>query len=371
MKLWKQIITSLVIIGATAVLSLQNDDVRNALGFTTNSNAQGSGQRNRNSAVPVIVAEVGIRADALKFNAVGTGRAERSIMLTSEDSGKIIEMRLASGKVFAEGDVMLRLDDKEQKLAVELAKARKAQADRVLQRFESLRQSGNAAIAQLDEVTLAADVARIELDQAMEALENRVLRAPFNGYSGLPLVEQGARVDTETEIASFDDRKLLLVEFDLPEALVPRIAAQTQVSATTPSSPNKTYSGEVVAIDSRITAATRTARARVAIKNEADTLRPGASFTINLQLPGEAYPVVPELAVQFSKGALHVWRVKENKVERVTVTMVRRQDGMVLVDGPLSEGDKVVVEGTQRLSDDKVVTIVKQTATPQASEPAS
>ncbi len=371
MKLWKQTLTSLLILGATAILALQSDDVRNAMGLSAEATGAATTQRSRGGAVPVIVSPVTRGENSLVFNAVGTGKAQRSIMLTTEDSGKIVSMNLAAGTRFNEGDVLLQLEDREQKLAVELAKARKAQADRVLQRFQSLRQSGNAAIAQLDEVTLAADVARIELDQAMEALENRVLRAPFTGYSGLPLVEEGARVDTETEIASFDDRETLLVEFDLPEALTSRVAPQASVAASTPSLPNETFEGRVVTIDSRITAETRTARARVAIDNSSDALRPGASFTINLSLPGKTYPMVPELAVQFSKGALHVWRIKDEQVERVTVTMVQRKDGLVLVDGPLAEGDLVVVEGTQRLSDEKPVTIVKQTDIVSESEPAS
>ena len=163
----------------------------------------------------------------------------------------------------------------------------------------------------------------------------------------------------------------MLVEFDLPEALLARVREDMPVTATTPSSPQNSYSGRVVALDSRIVASSRTAKARVAIENERDALRPGASFTINLELPGETYPLVPELAVQFSKGALHVWRVRDGKAERVEVAMVRRQSGSVLVDGPLQKGDLVVVEGTQRLNNGEAVTVLGAEDGPVPPAPSS
>ena len=97
-------------------------------------------------------------------------------------------------------------------------------------------------------------------------------------------------------------------------------------------------------------------------------MRPGASFTVTLQLPGKTYPLVPELAVQFSRGTLHVWRIRNEKAEQVEIAMIRRQSGAVLVDGPLEAGDLVVVEGTQRLNDGAAVTVLDQEGgTPDAA----
>ena len=361
MSIWKQVALSLAIGLVVAGAWHQQDVLRTALGLAAESSGdRAGGERRGGRSIPVIVTHVGTGEDAVEFTAVGTGRAQRSVMLRSEDSGKVVSMKLAPGKRFKAGDVVMRLDNAEQKLAVELARTRKDQADRIFKRFDQLRQSGNAAAARLDEVKSAAEIARIELDQALEAQENRYLRAPFDGVSGLASVEAGARVSTDTEIASFDDRSVLLVEFDLPEALLGRVREGMPVTATTPSSPQNNYSGKVVALDSRIVASSRSAKARVAIRNEGDKLRPGASFTVTLQLLGKTYPLVPELAVQFSRGTLHVWRVRDGTAEQVEITMIRRQSGAVLVEGPLEVGDPVVVEGTQRLSNGAAVTVLDE-----------
>lgn len=372
MKLWKQLIISLIIIGVSSSAWWYSEAMLGALGFAAESRESNANNRNRgNQSVPVIVAKVAIAENSFDFNAVGTSRAQKSIMLKSEDSGKIIELMLIPGKPFKAGDILMRLDDSEQTLAVELARTRKEQANRVFERFEVLRKSGNAAVAQLEEVRLAADVARIELDQALEELENRVLRAPFDGISGLTSVEQGERINIDTDIASYDDRSVLLVEFDLPEALLTRVEKNMPISATTPSSPQQAYAGKVVAVDSRVTASSRTVRVRVAIENETDELRPGASFTIKLSFKGKTYPIVPELALQFSQGALHVWHVKDEKADRVEVVMIRRRDGSVLIDGALKEGDLVVIEGTQRLSAGTKVNVLEQEDQAPTNVPAS
>lgn len=158
-------------------------------------------------------------------------------------------------------------------------------------------------------------------------MTKRVLRAPFDGVAAIGDLDEGASIDTDTEIARFDDSSVILVEFDLPEALIARIGPGTIVTATTPAAPGERFAGRVVAIDMRIASSSRTVRMRIAFANDDGRLWPGASFIVRPELPGESYPVVPELAVIFSRGSLLVWRAVDGKAEQVRVRMVRRRDG--------------------------------------------
>lgn len=370
--LMKQFLLSLLIAGIAIWGWSEQDLILSSLGFAQEqTNAGSERRRGGGREVPVIVERVSTQSNSLDFTAVGTGRAHRSIMLRSEDAGTIVEMAIASGASFDAGDVLMRLDNTAQKLAIDLARARKEQADRVFARFEQLRRSGNAPISSLDEARSGARIAEIELNQALEAEKKRVLRAPFAGVTGLAAVETGAQIDTDTEITSYDDRSVLLVEFDLPEALLSRVSVGMAVTGKTPTSPNGRYGGQVIAVDSRITAANRTAKVRVAIENSNDTLRPGASFEVVLPLKGEVFPVVPELAIQFANDTLFVWRVQEGKAQQVDVTMVRRRNASVLIDGPLKEGDLIVIEGTQRLNEGRAVNVLNAPSNAQPQVPAS
>lgn len=362
LSIWRQLALSAVFVGAVAALWTMQDQARELLGMAAETDAPKGGRGGRET--PVIVAPVTLSQDALNFEVVGTGRALRSVTLRTEASGKVVEMSLESGRRFKTGDVLLRLDDAEQRLALSLAEARFAEAERVRERFSRLEDSGAATIARLDEVKTAAQVAEIELDRAREAMDDRVIYAPFDGVAGLPSIEVGAWIDSDEEIATYDDRSALLVEFELPEALLSRIDAGMPVAASTPAFPGRSFDGVVSAIDSRVDVVSRTARARVAIPNDADLLRPGASFAVEVRLPGETYPLASELAVQFARGALHVWRVRDEVAEQIEVRLVRRRAGAVLIDGPLEEGDLLVIEGAQRLTPGRRVSIVDGAAAP-------
>ena len=355
-SMWKQVLLSALLLGGAAALWFWQEAALDWFGYAAAPEARQAEQRD--PGVPVIVAPVAKARDDLVLEAVGTGRARHSVTLRTEVAGKVAEVTLAPGKRFEEGDVTLRLDDTRQRLALSLAETRLAEAERAVARYERLQGTGAAAAVTLDQAQTEAEIARIEVERAREELADRTLRAPFDGVSGLPAVEAGDWVDSGDEVASFDDRSVILVEFDLPEAYLARVEEGMAVTARTPAVPGASFEGNVAAIDSRVDPVSRTARVRVAIPNPDDRLRPGASFTIRLELPGGAYPVVPELAVQFSRGSLFVWRISDGAAEQVAVELVRRRAGSVLVDGPLAEGDPVVVEGTQRLSPGEAVNVI-------------
>jgi RND family efflux transporter MFP subunit len=354
---WKQLATAICLVAAAGLLWQNREGVQSLIGLEPGGAEPRATERER--GVPVIAAPVRMTDDDLVLEAVGTGRAQRSVTIRAETEGTVVDMPLEAGERYRAGDVLLRLDDTDQRLAVELAETRLAEAVRVRDRYRQLQDTGAAAQARLDEVQTEAEIARIELEAAREELRERAVLAPFDGVGGLSQIDVGDWVDSDVVIASYDDRSVLLVQFELPEALLARVRPGMTVTASTPAVPGHRFEGSVSAIDSRIAEASRTALVRVAIPNPEDRLRPGASFTVRLDLPGDRYPAVPELALQFSEGVLHVWRIEGETVEPVEVRLVRRRAGEVIVEGPLDEGDLVVVEGTQRLVPGQEVTIVK------------
>jgi len=347
--IFKQLAISAFLVAVVGAAWQHRTELRAAIAPGAPEPAGGAGPDAKAPGVPVIVADVGAMPDDLTFSAIGTGFALRSVTLRAPASGEITDLAITPGARFEAGDVLLRLRDTDARLALALAEARLERATSERNRYRALQDTGAAATARFEEAQTDYKVARIAVAQARADLEDRSLRAPFDGVSGLARVETGDRIAADDAIASYDDRSRILVEFDLPEALLGRVRIGLDVSAQTPAVPGRSFDGELVAIDSRVEAATRTARVRAAIDNAGDLLRPGASFAIRLDLPGNSYPAVPELALQFSRGALQVWRVSDGTAEAVPVQLVRRRDGQVIVDGPLSEGDRIVVEGTQRL----------------------
>lgn len=355
---WKQLIVCAALL-AGAWLGWQNRTQVMAFWFSEETVAPSKAERQvALSGTPVIIGTTTIVQDDLSFTAIGTGFAARSVTLRAPSSGKIIELEIAAGAQFAQGDVVMRLDDNDQRFAVSLAQARFERATSDRDRFRQLQNAGTAATVRYEETQTQFIVNEIELERARADLEDRVLHAPFDGIAGLSPVEIGDRIAAGDPVATFDDRSEILVEFDLPEALLGRVTLGLPLQASTPSAEGRSFDGQIAVIDSRIDAATRTARVRASIDNAGDLLRPGASFSLRLDLPGQPFPAVPELALQFADGTLHVWRVVDDIAERVSVRLVRRRGGNVIVEGPLSEGDRIVVEGTQRLRPGAAVAVL-------------
>lgn len=307
---------------------------------------------------PAMRADTGARAivEPLQFEnartrveAVGTSRALRSIELHPATSGEVTAVNFEPGQRVSSGEVLVELDAREERLAVQLAQVRLEDAERLYDRYQRSADSGAVLPTTLDAARTAAEAARIELDRAAVALDYRTIEAPFDGFVGITEVDPGDRINPDTIITTLDDRGALLVTFEVPETLTGDLSVGDEVEIATWSSRSPTAFGEVVDIGSRIDPVTRTFVARARVSNEADRLRPGMSFRVSLNLEGTPYPVVAETGVQWGADGAYIWLVVDGKAKRVPVSVIQRQQGQVLVDGDLREGDLVVVEGIQRM----------------------
>lgn len=319
------------------------------------SGADTARPRDAETPAPVIVAPVRFTSDAAVVEAVGTGKAAAAVTLHPEAAGRVTEILFEAGEQVRRGDALLRLDAEEEKLNVELTRVELQDARQKLARYEKTAPTGAVSITEVDSARTALSAARIALAQAELALEKRTLAAPFAGVVGIPEVDVGDRVTESMPIATLDDRSVLLVDFEVPEAFAYGVQLGGPVEATTWAVPGETFAGTVASVASRIDPQTRTLRARARLANEKDSLRTGMSFTIRLPLQGERFPSVPSIAVQWDRTGAYVWRVVGDEAERVPVDVLKREEEWVLVDAPLARGDRVVIEGVQRLRPGRAV----------------
>ena len=96
--------------------------------------------------------------------------------------------------------------------------------------------------------------------------------------------------------------------------------------------PGLDLEGEVVAVDSRIDADTRTLRVRASLDNAEDALRAGMAFSIGMRFPGDVFAAVDPLAIQWNAGGAYVWVGEDGAAKQVPVRIVQRNNDAVLVD---------------------------------------
>ena len=302
----------------------------------------------------VLVEKAPAATDKIIVRAVGTGEARKSAALYPKTAGEVVAVSFRSQDRVHKGQILLRLEDIHQQIAVRLAKVAVKDATRQLKRLEKLAPSGTASQARLETAQTDLESATLRLDQAEQALDDRIVYAPFDGIIGLTEIDRGDRVTTDTKIATLDDRSEILVEFELPEEYAGRIKIDDPVTVRPWTAPDLRLAGKVSQLGSRIDPVTRTLRVKATIPNEEDLIRPGTSFETELAFTGKPYPTVREVAVLWSRDGAYLWRVakkdgKTETAEKVFVKIVRRDRGRILVDGPLNADDLIVVEGVQGL----------------------
>lgn len=288
------------------------------------------------------------RANA-RVSAIGDARALRSVTVKPLSSGRLVSLDAAAGTEVKAGDVIARLDDDLEAIALERAELAVEDAETTHERVRRLLERGAATDVQEREARLALDSAKLEARNAGLELERRKVLAPIGGVLGLPPVEVGDQVDTGTAIAAIEDRSSLLVEFRVPERAVGALAVGDAVAATPLARPELSLEGRISALDNRLDAASRTLLVQAALPNADDRLRPGMAFAVEMRLPGDPFPEIDALAIQWGAEGAFVWVERAGRAARVPVRVVQRNAERALVAGELTPGERVVSEGVQRL----------------------
>lgn len=296
---------------------------------------------------------------------VGTARARTTATIFPETSGAVTDVLFRTGQVVRAGAPLVRLESREEQLAVELAEVAVAEAEQLLARYRRIENTGAISASQIDEARTALDAAQIELEQARIALAERTIRAPFSGHTGLSDVDAGARITSTTVITQLDDRSSLYVDFSPPEQVFGRIKVGDRVNVRPFADRTMATTARIASVDSRIDPSQRTFVVRAEIDNKDDTLRPGMSFSVDFSMQGESFPAVPEAAILWGSDGAFVWGIEESGPRRIPINIISREQGYVLVQGDIPEGSFIVAEGVQKVRPDTPLVEVGQEGLPR------
>ncbi|NTB98375.1 efflux RND transporter periplasmic adaptor subunit [Agrobacterium tumefaciens] len=379
MRVWKQVGVSVAVVGAGLCLwSFYSPEARNVLaaiglgktpagaievaasggpaaGASTGQNAGGA-RRNGNATL-VVTAPVKKGTVNDRLNAIGNGEAIQSVVVMPQASGTLSEIRTSSGARVVKGQVLARLDDEEQVIERDKAQVALRSAVEKSNSYKNLK-----SVSRLDvlDAQIAEEAAKLALSTAELNLKRRDIVAPIEGVAGIVAANIGDNVTTQSTIVSIDDRSEILVNFWAPERFATAIKVGMPVEATSISRPGETFKGEIEAVDNRVDEASRTIRIRAKFGNEKDELRAGMSFGVTMRFAGETYASVDPLAVQWDAEGSYVWRVTDNKSNKVRVQIVQRNPDAVLVKAELADGEPVVIEGLQRVREGGAVRVGSQ-----------
>jgi membrane fusion protein, multidrug efflux system len=326
----------------------------------------------------------------ITLNALGTVIPLATVTVQTQINGLLVGIGFTEGQIVKKGDFLAQIDPRPYQVALEQAEAtllrdrallRGAQID--LARYQKLAKQNSIAQQQADdqlylvkqyEGTVKLDEAQI--DSAKLNLVYCHITSPVTGKVGLRLIDVGNYVQTSSTTGLFVLTQLqpITVVFPVAEDFLPQIqkriatGAKLAVTAFDRSGTTKLATGTLYAIDSQIDPTTGTVKLKAQFDNEDLELFPQQFVNAQLLIDTlKDVAIAPTAAIQRGAPGTFVFLVKPNNT--VAVTKVRLgpvQGERVAVLSGLSAGDKVVVDGADRLRDGSAVTI------PQAGgKPAS
>jgi membrane fusion protein (multidrug efflux system) len=306
---------------------------------------QGGGQ-----AITVVTALATPREFVDAIDAVGTAKANESVVLTAKITDTVSALNFTDGQKVATGTVIAEMTSGEQSADIAAERASLSEAQKQFERISGLSARGNATRAQLDAAVAARDSATARV-RALEArLSDRLIKTPFAGVLGLRQVSVGTLVRPGDVITTLDDISIIKLDFTVPETFMSALAAGMTVKAKAAAYPGRTFEGKVAAIDTRVDPLTRAVSVRAELPNPDDRLKPGMLLSVSLLNNQRSSLSVPESALVPVQDKKFVFIVsQEEKAERREVTIGARVPGFVEIKSGLEEGERVIVEGLLRV----------------------
>lgn len=317
----------------------------------------------------------------VQLKALGTVTPLQSVTVRPRVDGELLRVSFQEGQQVEAGQLLAEIDPAP--FRIQLAQAQGQQKQNLaelenariqLKRYQDLSQ-GSYVSAQ-DVANLQAQVRQLEgrreidqaaVDEAKLQLQYTRIVAPVSGRVGLRNVDAGNLVSSgdANGIVTIAQTQPISVLFSIPETSLAAVAdaahrdAALPVQAWNREERQVLASGTLSSLDNRIDTATGTLRLRAQFANEDGGLFPNQSVNVRLRLSNDETVVIPDAAVQFGSQGTYVYVVQDDNSAVVrTVSLGANSDGRVAVLDGLSAGDRVVLEGIDRLREGAKVEVI-------------
>jgi RND family efflux transporter MFP subunit len=341
-------------------------------------------------------AEAGGRQSLL--NASGYVTPRRRATIAAKITGRVTGVFFDEGTHVRQGQLLATLDDSDVKRALESAKADRDSAQAAIADFqvqlknakiqlgraEQLRQAGVQTQENLDNASMAADslTAKIALakqqvlgsdariSEAQQAVDNTVIRAPFDGIVVSKDAQVGEMVSpisagggfTRTGIATIVDMNSNEIEVDVNESYIARVLPNQPVTATLDAYPDWEIPCKVRTVIPTADRQKATVKVRISFLKLDPKILPDMGVKVAFlseELPKAKGPepmtYVPKSAVRSEGGTTFVYLVHDGKVERRAIKVGTDRGTDVAIMAGVMPGDSLVVTGPPTLHDgDKV-----------------
>jgi membrane fusion protein, multidrug efflux system len=330
---------------------------------------------------PVITGDMPLTIDAL-----GTVTPFETVTIRTQIAGTLQSVGFTEGQIVKQGDFIAQIDPRPYEAALAQAQGQLAkdqallgQAQGDLARYQQLAKQDSISQQQVtDQIALVAqDKAAIAADQAMvKTAELNVaythIVSPVTGRVGLRLVDPGNYLQPSdaTGIVVITQIDPISVVFTTPESNLPQISARLNSKAKLPvtvldrDNVHALATGTLTTYDSQIDVTTGTIKMRSTFANPDGVLFPQQFVNVRLLVDTmTGVTLAPNPAIQLGASGNFVYLLKDDATVSKRDVAIGPTDGKhTVITSGLAAGDKVVIDGVDRLRDGAKVKVVENAA---------
>ena len=336
--------------------------------------------------LPVVAAAARQGSIDVHINALGTVTPLNTVVVHARVSGQLMSVAFREGQLVKAGDLLAQIDPRPFEvqltqatgtMAHDQALLKDAQLD--LERYRTLLKQDSIASQQVDtqEALVHQYEGQVQTDQG--AIDNAKLQltyarvtSPISGRAGLRQVDPGNIVQTTDAngIVTITQEQPITVIFPVAEDDIPRILKRMQtgqavaVDAFDRSGTKQLATGHLLTIDNQIDTTTGTVKLKAEFPNQDGALFPNQFVNVRMAVETrQDATLVPSAAIQRGAPGTFVFQVKPDQSVAVTTVKLGAVEGETTqVTSGLQPGDKVVVDGTDKLRDGAKVELVDASA---------
>ena len=336
-------------------------------------------------APEVSVVTLAPKTVAESFEFPGQVQAYRSVQVRARVDGVIIARPFTEGMIVKPGQLLYRLDKVRYQAAYDAALARFQNAKATYERVAPLLEQHAVAQQDVDNARAEYTAAQATLESARKDLTDTDVQAEIGGRVGRTLLDVGARVtgpnDVLTTIDQIDpvyvsfqpsSQQLLQWQQDPQWRELIQPGSALTVRVVLPDGTLLPRTGKLDFVAPALDAATGTEEFRAVFRNPDRLLVPGEFVRVRLSgFARDSALAVPERAVQTGLGRQFVYVVGAGDTVRTRdVDTGPWSDGQWIINRGLAAGDRVIVDGIQKVAPGrpaKPVPLADSTAAPAAS----
>ncbi|MEO6732031.1 MAG: efflux RND transporter periplasmic adaptor subunit [Ferruginibacter sp.] len=315
------------------------------------------------SAMPVRIAAVQIKRVDKAIVLTGTFEARKTLPLTSEAQGSIIQLNIKEGDKVGQGQVIARIDPTAIQSNLSTAQASFNQALKDKDRYQRLLNVGAISQVKFEDITLNVENARANLTGIQQQMKYTIIRSPMSGIINEVKVERGSFATVGMQIGTVVDISKLKMVLKVGEEDVIKLRKAQQVTIQTAVYPEHDFKGNITLISVQADGGKKY-DVEVEVSNDINNpLKAGMFGTASLDAQNgdnREKLFIPRKAIIGSIKDAQVFVLNnDSTITRKNIEVQNQSGDEVIVLKGLDDNDHVVITGQINIKEGDKVRVIK------------